>query len=218
MADTNEEQLLTELLSDIAQQDAGLEAPHLEARVISAYARATGSSVGPTKMRYLVIAAALLMAVLVPAMVLKTHDAPARTAAGRVDAIERTIAETRSVVAQPSLAAPRRQPIPPQPTSSAQRPLPTIRARSFSESRSTELPVTQSREEFVPLMPMTEHELRGPFQIVRVQMPRASLGTLRSPLDHPNELVEADVLLGEDGMARAIRVSTNGSIYPWRSR
>jgi len=70
----------------------------------------------------------------------------------------------------------------------------------------------------VPLMPMTEQELSGPFQIVRVQMPRASLGALRSPLDHPNELVEADVLLGEDGMARAIRVSTSGAVYPWRSR
>ena len=60
-------------------------------------------------------------------------------------------------------------------------------------------------------MPMSEQELSGPFQLVRVQMPRASLGALRLPLEHPNELVEADVLLGEDGMARAIRVSTSGS-------
>ena len=67
-------------------------------------------------------------------------------------------------------------------------------------------------------MPMTEQELTGSFQIVRVQMPRASLGALRSPLEHPNELVEADVLLGEDGMARAIRLSTSGSIQPWRPR
>ena len=73
-------------------------------------------------------------------------------------------------------------------------------------------------DEFVPLMPMTERDLAGPFQLVRVQMPRASLGALRSPLEYPNELVEADVLLGEDGMARAIRVSTSGSVYPWRSR
>jgi len=78
-------------------------------------------------------------------------------------------------------------------------------------------PVPES-DVFVPLMPMTEQELAGSFKLVRVQMPRASLGTLRSPLDHPNELIEADVLLGEDGMARAIRVSTSGSIYPWRSR
>jgi hypothetical protein len=65
---------------------------------------------------------------------------------------------------------------------------------------------------------MTEQELAGPFQIVRVQMPGASLGSLRSPLVLPNEMIEADVLLGEDGRARAIRVNTSGSIYPWRPR
>jgi hypothetical protein len=72
--------------------------------------------------------------------------------------------------------------------------------------------------EFAPLMPITEHELTGSFQIVRVQMPSASLGALRSPLTEPNEIVEADVLLGEDGRARAIRVNANQSIYPWRPR
>jgi hypothetical protein len=93
----------------------------------------------------------------------------------------------------------------------------------LSESPLTELPITQSTitespDEFVPLMPITEQELTGSFQIVRVQMPRASLGRLRSPLERPDELVEADVLLGADGMARAIRVSTAGSLYPRRSR
>ena len=52
-------------------------------------------------------------------------------------------------------------------------------------------------DEFVPLMPMTEQELTGPFQLVRVQMPNARRWVaLRSPLEHPNELVEADVLAG----------------------
>jgi hypothetical protein len=67
-------------------------------------------------------------------------------------------------------------------------------------------------------MPITAQELAGSFQIVRVQMPRSSLGPLRSPLDQPNELVEADVLLGEDGMARGIRLAASGSVSPWRSR
>ena len=79
--------------------------------------------------------------------------------------------------------------------------------------RTAEAPI-----EFVPLLPLAEEELAGPFQIVRVQMPSASLGALRPPLVQPNEIVEADVLLGEDGRARAIRVNTNGSMYPWRSR
>jgi hypothetical protein len=70
----------------------------------------------------------------------------------------------------------------------------------------------------VPLLPFTEQELTGSFQIVRVHMPSASLGALRPPLAQPHDIVEADVLLGEDGRARAIRLNTNGSIYPWRSR
>jgi hypothetical protein len=74
---------------------------------------------------------------------------------------------------------------------------------------------------FVPLVPMAEQELTGPFQLVRVQLSRAAFADFGVPFD-VNRLadpVEADVLLGEDGVARAIRFtsdSTNG--YPWRSR
>jgi hypothetical protein len=49
--------------------------------------------------------------------------------------------------------------------------------------------------DFVPLVPLSEEELRGAFQIVRVQLSRG-----------PGGPVQADVLLGQDGMARAIRV------------
>jgi hypothetical protein len=72
--------------------------------------------------------------------------------------------------------------------------------------------------EFVPLMPLTRQELSGPFQLVHIQLPRASLGAIAPPHEFPGQLVEADVLLGEDGMARAIRVSSNGSVRSWRSR
>ena len=71
---------------------------------------------------------------------------------------------------------------------------------------------------FMPLRPLSEHELSGPFQVVRVQVSLASLGGLTSPLQHPGELVDADVLLGEDGVARAIRIAVDESNYPWRSR
>jgi len=72
---------------------------------------------------------------------------------------------------------------------------------------------------FVPLVPIAAGELSGSFQIVRVQMPRAALGALAGSVEagRADDPVEADLLLGEDGMARAIRVSANGSV-PWRSR
>jgi hypothetical protein len=87
-------------------------------------------------------------------------------------------------------------------------------------SRPRRRPAETETLSFFPLVPMTGEELSGSFQIVRVQMPRASLDTLaRTPgMTNPAELIEADLLLGEDGMARAIRVSSNETSYPWRSR
>jgi len=71
----------------------------------------------------------------------------------------------------------------------------------------------------VPLVPMAVDELSGSFQIVRVQMPRAALRALAASVDagRADDPVQADLLLGEDGMARAIRVSAKGRV-PWRSQ
>lgn len=203
MADTNEAQLLSDLLSDIAREDACLDAPHLEARVLSACARPMPPSSGATRLRYWTIAAVIALAAFVPQLV--TRDVPKHTTEMQVEPIEQSIAETPRMVAE--------SPVPTRRTRLA-RPGPPTRPTIPTQPTIPDF----SPDEFLPLMPMTEQELTGPFQLVRVQMPRASLGTLRSPLEHPNELVEADVLLGEDGMARAIRVSTSGSVYPWRSR
>jgi hypothetical protein len=63
--------------------------------------------------------------------------------------------------------------------------------------------------EFVPLLPMGEQELSGSWQVVRVRMPRAALADLGVTPDtnRMGDPVQAEVLLGEDGVARAIRVA-----------
>ena len=219
MADTHEEQLLTELLGSIARDDERLEAAHLESRVMATLDTLATPRFRPTA-THVVIAAAVMMAVLVPGIALIVRSVPTGAGEVRVEPAQQTAVDTQVASAMPSAHAQRatrpalsRHTTRVKPTPAARLSQPTI-----SESPIARSPVPQSPDVFVPLMPMTEQELRGSFQLVRVQMPRASLGALRSPLDHPNELVEADVLLGEDGMARAIRVSTSGSIYPWRSR
>ena len=231
MIDTHEEHLLNGLFSDIAREDARLDAAHLEARVVAgAMSPRPGFTTGRPG-RWAVVAA-VCAAVLAPALIwLRPDVSPHAPAAGR-DATEETIANgPRPVAAAPSAPArpvARRRSSPAQPSAAA--PVnhasdvePTIANSSLAQFEVAEppvaqSPVTHSSGEFVPLVPMTAQELTGSFQIVRVQMPRASLGALRSPLESPNELVEADVLLGEDGMARGIRLSTGGSVYPWRSR
>jgi hypothetical protein len=197
MADTHEEQLLTELLSEMKAADVHLDAADLEARVMSALEERTRVMVRPYS-TYVGVAAALLMVALAPL-------------SNRIH-LEPLPAVQSPVLGLASIDAPLRVP---EPLPNAESP----NAHSqVTQSPDAPIPITQSSIAFVPLMPMSERELAGPFQILRVQMPRASLGALTSPFDHPNEIVEADVLLGEDGMARAIRVSTNDSMYPWRSR
>jgi hypothetical protein len=198
MADTHETQLLTDLLGEVARADADLSAAHLEARVVQAAVWHSSGRRG-SNMTYLVIAAIAVLAVLVPAAFRTIARVPSPPQMSNVATSEQPVALTPVPVA-------------PEP------PKPVVRRRAMPPARVVTQPVAQPTFEFVPLMPMTEQELNGPFQLVRVQMPRASLGALRLPLEHPNELVEADVLLGEDGMARAIRVSTSGSTNPWRIR
>ena len=213
MADTHEEQLLSQWLRDIARQDEGLRADHLEAPVMSAVrlkAETTGYGKVRLKVRlkpdttYYMKAAAVAICVVFPAVLWMTSDPAVETIRHSTNATNAAIAAPPTVTNTTTLTQPAR------PTPRTRRTRPTLPTRPTPPSLPT--------DEFVPLMPMSPQELAGPFQLVRVQMPRASLGGLRLPLDHPSELVEADVLLGEDGMARAIRVSAGGSIYPWRSR
>ena len=227
MADTHEEQLLSELLSSIARDDERLEAAHLESRVMATLDTSAAPRFRPNT-THVVIAAAVVMAVLVPGIALVVRDVPTAVGEVRVEPARQTAVDTQAASAMPSAHAQRttrpalsRRTTHVKPTPAARLSQSPITEPPITQSPITPIaqsPVPQSPDVFVPLMPMTEQELKGSFQLVRVQMPRASLGALRSPLDHPNELVEADVLLGEDGMARAIRVSTGGSIYPWRSR
>jgi hypothetical protein len=221
MADTHEEQLLSELLGEIARDDAGLDAPHLETRVLASVPMQAAERPRRSRVWILLPAAAVVLMAVTVRLKPDAATVPVR---------QKPYTTTMPVRQKPDTTT---MPIRQKPDTAT-----TARAREQNGVRSVRLqpdrrpdredspmdaPVSErspmtSSIEFVPLMPITEHELTGSFQIVRVQMPSASLGALRSPLTEPNEIVEADVLLGEDGRARAIRVNANQSIYPWRPR
>jgi hypothetical protein len=61
--------------------------------------------------------------------------------------------------------------------------------------------------DFIPISYMSPANLQEGGQIVRVQLPRAALVNFGLPvnMDRYNEKVKADVLLGVDGRAHAIR-------------
>jgi hypothetical protein len=212
MADSHEEQLLSELLGDIAREDAPLDAPHLEASVVASACFEVHERRGRSPAWVVLpVAAAVVAAFAMTVTVGNRSDSSVGLKPDTTDMVGLKPDTTTDSATTDTTDTVR-----PKPDRDAGNP-PTHEV-SAVDARVDEQSSVTSSIEFVPLMPITENELTGSFQIVRVQMSGASLGALRSPLTQPNEMVEADLLLGEDGRARAIRVNANESIYPWRPR
>jgi hypothetical protein len=208
MSDTNEERLLTDLLREVADADAAVAPPEdLEQRTLSLWQRSPSGNVGRTgtpaaghvKLAFALAAAVLLLIGGSIHFRSESAGAPPRT----TDVI--------STAPQQAIAASTAPEVP----STAPEPVALSAKRSARPAASPK----RVTVDFVPLVPMAADELSGSFQIVRVQMPRAALGALAGTVDigRADDPVQADLLLGEDGMARAIRVSANGSV-PWRSQ
>jgi hypothetical protein len=196
MSDTNEERLLTDLLREVAEADASLlPSSDLEQRVLSRWDRSlllTSTRLSPRVKVALALAAS---AMLVVAGSMRSAPTPVMNESHVVDVVTP----------------------PPQASADAVESTPVMAPAKTARRRPA--PLRRQSVDFVPLLPMTPGELSGSFQIVRVQMPRAALGALAGTTDmrRVQDPVMADVLLGEDGMARAIRVSTDGTA-PWRIR
>jgi hypothetical protein len=242
MADLNEEQLLNELLRDLGAADGRMPGPDLEARVMAAWdAEQEQGKRGRAPFARASYIFGIAAMVTLAAMVTMWNPAPVAPVAPIAPVA--LVAPVAPVAPVPPIAPVAPSVAPKRSTASALAPGASAFAPRATADKTVGKPVAptfatevaaadrpvapvapvapvlaQSPIEFVPLLPMTEQELTGSFQIVRVQMPRASLGALTSPLHHPSELVEADVLLGEDGRARGIHISTSGSVSPWRPR
>jgi hypothetical protein len=89
---------------------------------------------------------------------------------------------------------------------------PRVRTAKVSQrnapKRSANEPVAPQREvmtEFIPIVYDPEPVERG--QIVRIRLPLAALASFGLPVneEHAEEAIRADVVLGEDGLARAVR-------------
>jgi hypothetical protein len=237
MSEIREERILTELLNEIAREDGHIEAPpgpprppDMEHRVM-AHWKALVPQHQP-QLPYWVAAA--LAAGLLVALALPRSERPAQEPRETpLPQVQRIILPPPPVVER---AAPSREAGLDPAAARRTRPADTAGLTAFAKATAVRRSFTQRRKpgttaavaepqrevlNFVPLVPMVEQELTGPFQLVRVQLSRAAFADFGVPFD-VNRLadpVEADVLLGEDGVARAIRFtsdSTNG--YPWRSR
>lgn len=182
------------LAEDLAQQDAP---PEIEQKLREAFrARAAVTTASRNYTPYwLAIAAALLIVIGVIAIRLRT-DQPRPQITADVTAPEQLqeapknleIPKTEEVAHKP----------PPQRRRVARRPANTEVANHVTREIATD---------FMPLGYLNAATLQDGGQIVRVELPRSTLVNFGLPvnMERYNEKVKADVLLGVDGMARAIR-------------
>lgn len=182
------------LAEDLARQDAP---PEIEQKLREAFrARAAVTTASRNYTPYwLAIAAVLLIVIGVIAIRLRT-DQP------RPQITADVTAPQQLQEAPKNLEIPKKEEVahkpPPQRRRVARRPANTEVANHVTREIATD---------FMPLGYLNAATLQDGGQIVRVELPRSTLVNFGLPvnMERYNEKVKADVLLGVDGMARAIR-------------
>ena len=194
-----DEKALTSSLKLLAEEMASLDAPpEVEQKLREAFrarAAATAASRNYTPYWLAAVAAVLLIAISVIALRWRddqrpqmnaVHTEPAPVPVTEEPQPRPTVEEEPQRVSQ----KPRRRPVRRMPRSEV--------ANHVNREIATD---------FMPLGYLNPATLQDGGQIVRVEVPRSTLVNFGLPvnMDRYNEKVKADVLLGVDGMARAIR-------------
>lgn len=193
-----DEDMLTGSLRSLAEEMESLNAPpEIEQKLREAFrARAAATAASKKYSYYWMAAVAAVLLIAISVIALRWRD----------DQRQEVIAvQTQQV---PIKEEPRvDQPEPPQPQEViAQKP----RRRAVRRSSSNEVANHVAREiatDFMPLGYINPAALQDGGQIVRVELPRSALLNFGMPvnMDRYHEKVKADVLLGADGLAHAIR-------------
>lgn len=209
-----DEETLTHGLQMLAADMESLEAPSaIELKLREAFREqrvVAPVAVGSTRSRYwlVAVAAVLLLAMSVAAMWWRS-DTPQQ------HIVENPPAKAPEVVNGPSAPAPKEveyQAGNKELLENPKRQLPKLVRRNTVNRRAPETPVAhhttnEIATDFVPLGDMNAAMLQDGGQIIRVKLRRSALVKFGFPvnMERYNENVNADVLIGVDGLARAIR-------------
>ncbi len=195
-----DEEALTSSLQLLAEEVEGLEAPpEIEQKLREAFRARTAATVASrryTSYWLAAVAAVLLIVIGVIALRLNTNPRQEKTVADRQEQTQ----PQPLPVEEPEVKEPeQKQQLAPKP-----------RRRPVRRTPRSEVANHVTREiatDFMPLGYLNPATLQDGGQIVRVELPRSTLANFGLPvnMDRYNEKVKADVLLGIDGMARAIR-------------
>ena len=79
--------------------------------------------------------------------------------------------------------------------------------QSSAPARVAQASKRESYTEFFPINNSFSRDQLDRGQVIRVQLPRSALFTIGMPVDvnRLDESIKADLVMGEDGMARAVR-------------
>jgi hypothetical protein len=191
-------------LAALRQASASSRAPdHIEAGLVQAFRAQRQKAAGEAnrRRRYAwiggAIAASLVVAMAVRLSQPVVVTAPEAPVVAKVAAVPPPVPPART---EPKPAA--------EPARKAARARPRVRPQRESESLNVSTPATRElTTDFfpIPYAPAMTHIDRG--QLIRVNVPATSMRNFGLPVSEERmfDRVRADVLLGEDGIARAIR-------------
>jgi hypothetical protein len=203
MTDSDRQRRLTELLNEIAGADLRIDAPRgMEGRVLRHWdrdARAAGVRIQwKSRARgWLVPGAGALAAAML--LLVVVHRASRGPIAVRMPVAPPEVRVLPGTVESPTAAA----------VSPAVVSRPVDIARTGRERDPRRMDTPGEVVSFMPLSPDARQDLSGSFQVARVLLPREALADLGVVLDanRVGEPIQADVVFGEDGLARAIRLA-----------
>lgn len=200
-----DDETLTSSLQLLKEEMASLNAPpEIEQKLRLAF-RASAIKPAPYRnSRYWLVAMAAMILIVISVIALRSRTDPAKPITAQKT--EQPQIKEQPIVEESTVD----QPQPKQQQQIAQKP----RRRAVRPARNSEVANHMNREiatDFMPLGYLNPATLQDGGQIVRVEVPRSALVNFGLPvnMDRYHEKVKADVLLGVDGMAHAIRFVKN---------
>ena len=197
-----DEETLTGSLQLLAEETASLEAPpEVEQKLRETFrARAALTAASRRNSRYWLAAVAAVLLIVMSVIALRSRPEPPKSITAE-QTQQRQLEEQQPIVVEPKLdqAQPKKQ-------ESALKP----RRPSVRRVRNNEVANHVNSEiatDFMPLGYLNPATLQDGGQIIRVEVPRSALVNFGLPvnMNRYHEKVKADVLLGVDGVAHAIR-------------
>ncbi len=211
-----DEEMLTRGLHSLATEMELLEAPaNIEANLLMAFRARQADVPAPvahpvagsqSRSLYWVAAVAAMLLIAISVFVFRWTSRPADEPrqANRQEEPQRTpqAADNPAPQFAKDVSAPDEDVLPVHP-----KPRRNRSARRAATEQVANHVTNEIATDFIPLSYMSTASLQDGGQIVRVQLPRSALANFGLPvnMDRYNERVKADVLVGVDGTARAIR-------------